>query len=373
MKAPGQFSATQRVHATWHVLFSIFIFLYLLLLQNEAILVSLAHISPALPQAIPAPVIHLLLTLLIYLATKAASARMHFPEQYYTCRFIPGAILAVAITQYPAPQHPAATLAASLLLLIAWLATGKGKMPRKQQTLLQACNSQALGLLLLCLYTGACGNSADTQRYELRTALLLAEGKTGKALSVGKKSLQTSPALTALRCYAMSQTKGGLPRHLFRQPISHGSHNLLLPPQEETYGGLFSPADSLHKRLGTSPRKGEQPLQYMERAAVRRQSPARDYWLCALLLDKKIDKFAAELPKYYPLNTPLPHYYAEAALLYQRLRTQPVLTYTDANIAANLQDFLEMKDKSYPTPATRSNLLRKQYGTTYWWYYFFGQ
>jgi hypothetical protein len=97
-------------------------------------------------------------------------------------------------------------------------------------------------------------------------------------------------------------------------------------------------------------------------------SPATDYLLCGLLIDRQIDRFAREIGKYYTLDDHLPKHYREALVLYTHLRSDPVVEYhhavTDEDWR-NLQDL----EKQYPDATERQGKVEDQFGNTYWYYY----
>ena len=93
-----------------------------------------------------------------------------------------------------------------------------------------------------------------------------------------------------------------------------------------------------------------------------------DYYLCALLLDRKLDKFASEVTGYYPLNDSLPQHYKEALVLYKRIRTNPVCVYNDESLEENFNDYQAMLREKAPLAAIR-NKTRRAFGRTYWYYY----
>lgn len=242
---------------------------------------------------------------------------------------------------------------------------------------------QLMQLLALSVYMGAGAAATDVQHFEMQTAFRLQQGHPSKALQAGRKSLATTPRLFALRCLAMSTKPGSLPKHLFDQalPTRCGSEMLLLP-DDEYQQRLLSP-DTLTYRLGGMHRSpGELAVHYFQRCARsmgQHPSIASDYYLCALLLDRQIDTFAREVQWFYGTDicSPahrgrLPHYFAEALVLYTRMRTQPLLTYRDATIEANFHDYSAMGDSIHNATA-RQNLLRDSYGDTYWWYYEYAQ
>lgn len=240
-----------------------------------------------------------------------------------------------------------------------------------------------LRLFILSLYMGAGAAATDVEHFEMQTAFRLQQGHPSKALQVGRKSLATSPRLFALRCLAMSTKTGQLPKHLLDQalPARCGSEMLLLPA-DDRQPLLLSP-DTLANRMGHMHRiHNESAIHYFQRCARHmgpRPSIASDYYLCALLLDRKLDAFAQEVQWFYGPDLHasahakrLPHYFAEALVLYTRMRTQPRITYHDATIEANLHDYSAMGD-SIPNATARQNLLRDSYGETYWWYYDYAQ
>lgn len=65
---------------------------------------------------------------------------------------------------------------------------------------------------------------------------------------------------------------------------------------------------------------------------------SKEYELCALLLDKKLDEFVRKLVKYHEL-TKLPTHYKEAILLYCHLRTHPIVEFHDNVMDADFSDY----------------------------------
>jgi len=241
-------------------------------------------------------------------------------------------------------------------------------------------------LLAICLLTGLAAGATDVDHYELRTAQALRTGKPADAYKVGEVAIPTSPRLFALRCYLLATTdKHGLGEAVFQQPVPRGgSKNLLFPADEKQR--LIFPADSLYRLLGTAPHADETPTAYLRRAAEaqwksagenpqEKPLPAIDYYLTALLLERRLDPFAAEVVRFYPRRSEqgkLPSYFAQALYLYTHSRTQPKVIYHDTAIEANYHDYTEMAD-TLRNPQTRANLLRRSYGETFWWWYEYDQ
>lgn len=240
----------------------------------------------------------------------------------------------------------------------------------------------AVQMLLLCLYVGVGNGVTDLQHYELRTAQALQSKHPKRAYKVGDKSYATSHRLFAMRCYLMATThKKGLGDEVFSQMVPAGGAASLLLLPTDNYQQLLLPASKLEGLLGSRRHANEGALAYLHRCAWLsafkgdgKHTAAADYYLCALLLERKLDLFAKEIVNYYPTEvaqSKLPRYFAQALILYQRTRTQPKVFYTDSNIEANYRDYTDMAD-SIPDRTVRTNMLRYSYGETYWWWYGYG-
>ena len=272
-------------------------------------------------------------------------------------------------------------VAIALGALLQWLSQrdgiGKALRPSFYHTLTWAM----LQLLLLCLYVGIGNGVSDLQHYELKTGQALHSKHPRKAYEVGEKSYVTSHRLFAMRCYLLAAThKKGLADKIFEQMVPKGGAECLLLPTDEMQNLLF-PQDNLAKLLESDRHQGEKAIDYLHRCAWlaafrdgKSHAAAIDYYLCGLLLDRQLDRFASELQRYYPLEVEkgsLPRYYAQALTLYKHLSTHPLVLYVDNSVEANYQDYSDMAD-TLSNPAYRVNLLRQSYGETYWWWYAYG-
>ena len=272
-------------------------------------------------------------------------------------------------------------------LVLAWLLMITDKRLRHRSRITPqtfGVNFQffAVQMLLLCLYVGVGNGVTDLQHYELRTAQALQSKHPKRAYKVGDKSYATSHRLFAMRCYLMATThKKGLGDEVFSQMVPDGGAASLLLLPTDNYQQLLLPASKLERLLGSRRHTNEGALAYLHRCAWlsafkgdSKHTAAADYYLCALLLERKLDLFAKEIVNYYPTEvaqSKLPRYFAQALILYQRTRTQPKVFYTDSNIEANYRDYTDMAD-SIPDRTVRTNMLRYSYGETYWWWYSYG-
>ena len=365
----------QKVHVVLRVLFVVFLFFYIFCSQSS--LITLAQHQLSQGQTSYSPFIGaVVLTALLYGLQRLLSRFIHFRPSLYVLSFYPSASIAVLLTAFT-PQTNCIVLAVLLLLWIVWALfvwndslLGRWKTSGEDPKRLLP---HAVGFFLLTLFMGLCGNSNDVLTYEVQTARALNKCDYKEALKIGHRSLATSQPLTAMRAFALSHFENGLPENLFKYPLPEGGSSMLFLHESDTLNLLFAP-DSLYAFIGCKPaneRLGA--FEYFEKSVRRRPNgPARDYWLCALLLDKQLSRFAEELPRYYTVSDSvvLPHYYAEAMILYSRLCSNPTIKYADPNIAANYLDFKE-KGEKIPDYRERRNLLWREYGDTYWWYYFF--
>ncbi len=185
---------------------------------------------------------------------------------------------------------------------------------------------------------------------------LMKEKQYEKALEVGEKSLQTDSSLTMLRIACLYRT-GELGSRLFSYPLVGGSQSMYI--NGTSVKALMWQAPVW--MYGTSPWMKKHRLKYRL---------SKEYELCALLLDKKLDEFVRKLVKYHEL-TKLPTHYKEAILLYCHLRTHPIVEFHDNVMDADFSDYQSMERK-YSNPVERQSVLRDTYSNTYWYYYDYG-
>lgn len=262
-------------------------------------------------------------------------------------------------------------------------------------------------LILMCLslFTGMMHQASDVYMYELKAERLILQGDFEEASQVGRLSTETSIHLNNLRAYALSK-RGLLAEHLFDYPQPYGSDGLLCLSNTDSMHYRFDANDicfSLGGRCGQSVISLDHYLcllmtrqQFVadslanvdstylaslgdslrvvrqQRIDVlqRQRERVRQYFLCKLLLDKDLDRFAQQLELCYRLDSvgdvvpdSLPRAYREALALVQPLRS-------DTLTLRLLGSYQAMKD-SLPDRLIRRNLTRRKFGDTYWWYYDF--
>jgi hypothetical protein len=201
-----------------------------------------------------------------------------------------------------------------------------------------------LGLMMLCVVW--LGNTHAVMHYRAHVEVSLLQEDHAEALRTGAKSHETDARLSMLRIYALSK-EGLLGDRLFHYTIKGNSRQLIpLPETLEASSFLLSNDSALQAKM------------------------VNDYRLCVLLIDKKVDEFAEELPNYYDTSASLPRHYQEALILYSHLRSNPVINYSDASMDEDWDNFQYIKNQ-YATLNERKGQLGEHYFGSYWYYYYF--
>lgn len=225
-------------------------------------------------------------------------------------------------------------------------------------------------LTLLIAGVGCISSGNDVFEYEQRMIRLLEEERYEDALDVGKNADATSCRLTALRAFALCQTKR-LPNDLFTYAIVSGSKSILPVPKDSLMadGGY----KAVFRQFGYKPGKAleNNPLVFLDYLArhTRCRKATVDYLLCAQLMDKDLEGFIKTLSYYYEVNEFLPTAYKEALVLYDGLNEDSVLG-TDSVMQARYDKFMDLYRAEIPLDQRRQNCSRFYKGT-YWFFYYF--
>lgn len=358
--------------------------LFLLLFFRYAQYDVLAYMQSSVVGHYQAPwpwTVALVLTLLFVLVGHGIEVVLKKHTKHYRLPYVGLGWLAAAVTSAPFVSIYYQIGLLIVALVVAGVMICTDKLP--QRAFSQKTYVALLQLILLFLLIGVGNGVTDLTHYELRTAQALQSNNPKQAYKVGEKAYAVSPRLFAMRSYLMATTqKRGLGNKVFEQmvPQGGGAACLLLPNDDQQR--LLFPLSNQEQLLGSVRHAGETPLQYFKRCAWlaafkghKSNNVAVDYYLSALLLERKLDLFAQEVTRFYPREVEqgkLPTYFAQALVLYQRSRTQPVVRYRDSGVEANFEDFSDMGD-SIPNRTIRSNMLRNSYGETYWWWFAYGK
>lgn len=337
---------------TWFVISSFFrliiisfVFLYTYVFLSPLLILRLGlHATNA---AIISLGLSVALTGCSYILSVLVLKFVRLPKRFYVMAFMPSLIFLSLVSAYASGTFLLFCIVTAFVIVLSfsYLSFSRKMGPTTRTTSLSIFQSNCWITIFLLTYAGWASRSNDVAHYEARMQCLYMQGKYNKALKVGQESLVSSIELSQLRALALAKM-GKLPTKLFDYPQYYGALSLC-------------PLDSSQKKSGS--------IRILCRPT---ETPSYDYYLCSLLLDKKLDSFAEELPKFYDVKSKLPKYYAQALILYKQVRTHPIIIYNDNVCDANLQDFIDLqrKNNSYQRQSTQT---RRDYGDTYWWYYFY--
>lgn len=223
-------------------------------------------------------------------------------------------------------------------------------------------------IVLMMTGVAACGNTNAVFHFRTHAEVAMLHGDYDEALRVGERSLETDSSLVMVRMYALSR-QGQLADRLFEYPLVPTS-DAMLPTQQQATRLMAYPADSLYRHLGAIPRRAMQPMDYLR--AILRSGQAKpaavDYLLCGYLIDCDLDGFASELTHYYTVSDSLPRYYREALVLYNHLRSHPLVVYKDPVLDTDYKDMRKMLATCRQESERRSMLL-ENYAGSYWHYF----
>lgn len=227
-------------------------------------------------------------------------------------------------------------------------------------------NSNLSILLLLCLMTACIGNSNVHFHHELQVEEALRKQNYEKARLVGEKSMDPSRNLTALRAYAMSR-EGTMGEYLFHYPQLYGAAGLLMGTSNEK--ALRLNADSLYVYLGAKPKLGEPAMDFFQRICQEESGnyTTLDYYLSALLLERKLEQFVKVFDELYTVKDSIPHYYRQALFLHGKMNPTPSETVDEA-MEEQWKAYQELKEEVSGMTG-EGNRIRHKFGDTYWWYY----
>lgn len=227
-------------------------------------------------------------------------------------------------------------------------------------------------LLLMMIGVSAVSNTNAVFHYRMRAETCLLQGDYEGALETGMESLESDVHLQMIRMYAMA-IRGELGERLFHYPVV-GSSSSMLPTNGEAYFVRY-PVDSLYHAFGAKPARAMLPTTYLHLISNRDSLIvlARDYILCGLLIDRRLDDFVAKLQQFYAISdsldtSRLPKHYHEALTLYCHSRRHPQLVYHNAVMEEDYRNLQELEEK-YSNSTERQGKVEDWYGDTYWYYY----
>ena len=228
--------------------------------------------------------------------------------------------------------------------------------------------SNLMLLLLFAFLTVGIGNTNIHFHHELAVETALRKNQYEQVRKIGAKVIDPSRSLTALRNYALSK-EGKMGEYLFQYPQRYGAEGLLIDASEKNI--LRLTADSLYTYLGAQPQQGERALPFFRRLCNEDTGnhTTLDYYLSALLLEKKLTEFVEACHTLYAAEPhSLPQHYREALFLYEKMHPSVEPTVTDETMLQQWASYDSLKQELRGKPG-EGNFMRRKFGHTYWWYY----
>jgi len=357
------------LHLCDYLLFAVFCFAFLNNLQADLVSLTLMKVFH-LPYLFVSGGIAFIITVLFLCLQIFLNRFVRLKGRVHAISFIPSFILLTLFTNL-VPSISIITFIpiVGALVIFVLLIVRPYHGIYKHDTFWTLLQPSLLCMLICFLFVSLFSNTNDIFHYELKTERKLIYNHQEAALQVGQESLESSHLLLSLRAYALSNQKK-LGERLFEYPIPLNDSDLFFSTDEFSRM-ICSEKFFQKKRL---PISLEELSQKVKLGSISpKDSVAADYWLCTLLLEKKLDLFAQWLTKFYSISNAhinLPKHYCEALILYNSLFIHPRLIYHSVSTEQNYEDFMELYNK-YSTQIERNNFTRRLYGNTYWWYYYF--
>lgn len=382
LKKP-QYQRTARIVAVvCGSFFCLFTFLYLWRVQGPVLGMAQHVLSNGL--TIYNPLVGaFIITLTLWLIQFLISVIFNPQREWYALGFFPSFWILALVTSVHATVYEGLTLGywiwlfpLGLLVFAVLLFLSRHFFHRYElrdgNLTLRILTPNLIVMLCLSLLTIYLGNTDEAILDKMHAEYLLTRGEYSQALQLGKSTVRPTKDLTALRAYALYR-RNELGDHLFDYPQPYGADGLLLN-LPDTARMLFSPL-RLYRELGAYPRYNGEPalefLELLELSEKARQPMTDQYLLCAYLLERKLNRFAEKMDQVYSLNDsvvpPLPHFYRQALVIYNRQHPER-FRYRDKAFEAKYDEYCRTKTTVGSSLAAR-NLLRREFGTTYWWYY----
>ena len=259
-------------------------------------------------------------------------------------------------------------------------------------------------LVMICI-SASFRKVSDVQMYEYKTERLLVDDNYDEAWQVGIESLETSPRLNQLRCYALAQ-KYQLGEHLFDYPQLYGLRGLIdiddtcslyrfgsrqicaalgmmpdsimdgvlhqVPLTDMEYIEYVFQSDTTHENNIVT----ENNMNPLRDNPTIHQKLVREYYLCSKLLNRDIKDFSEALKRYYDITnhariSTLPKAYREALILEASMIGEDSLSqFCDTAMLSLYRGYLDLRHEygSDSLTVERRNYTRRQFGNTLWWF-----
>lgn len=376
------------------LLFILFSFSYLFFLQGE-ILAEAQHVYSHGVTSYNILIGAVIITVVLQVIQWVVALVSRVPSRWYAFSYVPSALLLAIFSDIKEEtiEHFSfgiwlwlfPVLMGTYVLVVVLMRKFNSPRSGRMNDIKSQLYPNFIILFVLMLGVGAIPQATDVYHYELKTERLILEKDYEGAAAVGKTSLRASARLTQLRMYALSK-QGLLAERLFDYPQYYGSRGLLNVSDTSAFHRVTIQDICFHLGAvcGKSIHTANRYYQLMLADSLWNQHTA-EYYLCSLLLDKKLKDFQHQLPIYYNLSDSIPNAYdalpksyREALLLMgQRnealqghivIGTDTLATLHDQDMIARFRDYQEMNSGLLDS-TERINRTHREFGNTYWWYY----
>ncbi len=321
---------------------------------------------------------------------------LHFPLRFKALAFLPSYILLGMITGI-APESVTSVenyipLLPSVLLLVLSAVliffSQTCHEDRGEHAPLQ--NYLGINVLVSCIGMMLCIALTNTDR-QLHVQLEMAEAIHRNDFSVmeGHPRGETisNNTITSMQVLHLSK-QGLLADRLFSLPNLKGSESML--PDTFPASMVYHIPTLVYGHLQAVPAgKCGNALCFIEKALDRRTAvlaapsatradslrarPLADYYLCALLLERKLHRFSEELPKHYALDSSLPRHYREAMAMYHSSDSSTALRpFHDSAMDSIYTSYRDLLQRESAVRTLQRKACFQAYPHSYWNYYFFG-
>lgn len=320
---------------------------------------------------------------------------LHFPLRLKAIAFLPSYIVlgiltgispnTVLSTENEVPVYSSVILL--LLSIILIFLSQTYHEDRSEHAPMQ--NYLASNLFLSCIgmLFCVCLTNSDRQLHvQLEMAEAIHRNDYSVMESMPKGETTSNNTITAMQVLNLSK-KGILADQLFSLPYLKGSNSLL--PEYAPATKVYHTTTIIYSHLQSVP-KGECKearcfLQSALNGKLTKQQegknssletssikPLVDYYLCALLLDRDLSRFSAELPKYYDVNSTLPYHYREALTLFHSTDSAVTRSYIDVPMDSLYLSYQNIQKEFSDNPSLQRKSCYWAYPYSYWNYYYFG-
>lgn len=209
------------------------------------------------------------------------------------------------------------------------------------------------------------------QQLEIARTISLGNAETISDLSTHATDIHDRNS-SAMMAYILSK-EGRMADALFTIDALSGSQTLF--PDTTSGMRMYKIPQTIYRHIGAVPASNFKSgtRRFLQKAVELNDTSAvlADYYLMSLLLDKHLDEFVHQLPRYYEINTTLPRHYREAYIMCQRMGYEVPQHLEDELMTTSYVEFSKLRNQNRDNPGKQRNACTDMYPGTYWCYYFF--